>query len=284
MYWMSSPLLLEKGQALSITCTVKERLMDFEVTTRDATSVAGSALAAVFHSLNSVPAAVMGFDTISENAQDSEHVAHASSHYLDCDGSIDVIWCPEYTVLRCNDSAWRLAVVSDLAPGRAISILCLGDPLAFVPLIYRAEGAHVVVDYAELEEDQDATFDALWDHLHSRHLQGLQHMQYLCNMPPGIVFDLIFWDPVEPGGLLRSGCFQELVASRTKNSRRNSIIAPCTLILWAQGVTGTVLDDMTEVRASKACGFDLSYMNNYSVHTFRSQAEAKSVDTVFMRR
>ncbi len=236
--------------------------MDFEVSSEGATRVAGSALAAVFNSLNSLPPAVLGLDTIDDNAQNSEHADYTSTRRPDGHGPVDVIWCPEYTVLRCNDAAWRRAVVSDLVPDTGLSVLCLGDPLAFAPLIYRAEGAHVVVDYADLEEDSEATFDALWDHLHSR---PPQHLQRLCDMPPRMVFDLIFWDPVEPGGLLRSACFEELVASRTKNSRRNCIIAPCSLSLWAQGVTGAVLNDMTEVRASKTCGFDLSYMNNYSV-------------------
>jgi hypothetical protein len=262
MYWLSAPLQLENGQSISVTCTIKERLMDFEVSSEGATRVAGSALAAVFNSLNSLPPAVLGLDTIDDNAQNSEHADYTSTRRPDGHGPVDVIWCPEYTVLRCNDAAWRRAVVSDLVPDTGLSVLCLGDPLAFAPLIYRAEGAHVVVDYADLEEDSEATFDALWDHLHSR---PPQHLQRLCDMPPRMVFDLIFWDPVEPGGLLRSACFEELVASRTKNSRRNCIIAPCSLSLWAQGVTGAVLNDMTEVRASKTCGFDLSYMNNYSV-------------------
>ena len=261
MYWLNSPLLLQKGQTVEITCTVRDRLMDFQVSSLGSTCMAGSVIARTLKSLNSVPSAVLGLDTIMGDS----HVALSSMKRHDTDGLIDAIWCPEYTVLRCNDLGWRRAILSDLVYGTGISILCLGDPLALAPLFYRAEGAHVVVDYADLEEDSEATFDALWEHLHSRPLQDLQHMQFLCDSPPGIVFDLIFWDPVEPAGLLRSGCFEELIASRTKHSRRDCIVAPCSLVLWAQGVTGAMLNDMTEVKGSEACGFDLSFINKFSV-------------------
>ena len=281
MYWLNAPLQLQAGKSVAVTCTVKERLMDFEVTSQGATCVAGSALGGSFTSLNSVPAAVLGLDTIANDAWGMEHITQSPAQRSDCDGSINAIWCPEYTVLRCNDENWRRGILSDLIHDNGISILCLGDPLALAPLFYRAEGAHVVVDCADLEEDAEATFNALWDHLHSRPLQELQHMQHLCDMPPGIVFDLIFWDPVEPGGLLRCGCFAELIASRTKNSRRKCVIAPCSLILWAQGVSGSLLNDMTEVQGSEACGFDLSCINDYSVLRFYCRVRNQVAFTSF---
>jgi len=268
MYWLNAPLQLEAGQPVAVTCTLKERLMDFEVTSQGTTCVAGSTLGAAFKSLNAAPSAVLGLDTIANDAPGMEPFTRSSAQRPDCDGCINAIWCPEYSVLRCNDEAWRRAILSDLIRDNIISILCLGDPLGLAPLFYRAEGAHVVLDCADLEEDAEATFDALWDHLHSCPSQELQQMQFLSDMPPRIVFDLIFWDPVESGGLLRGGCFAELIASRTKNSRRNCIIAPCCLILWAQGVTGSLLNDMTEVQGSVACGFDLSVINDYSVRRF----------------
>jgi hypothetical protein len=265
MYWLSAPLKLEMGQVVTVACTVRERLMDFEVSSKGATCVAGSALATVFNSLNTIPSAVLGLDTIADSSVDMKRNAQPCTLRAHGDRLVDVIWCPEYTILRCNDAAWRNAILSDLARGSDLSVLCLGDPLALAPIIYRTGAAHVVVDYADLDDDSEATFDALWHRLHSQLPQHTQQIQCLCEMPPGIVFDLIFWDPVEPGGLLRDGCFEELIASRTKNSRRNCIIAPCSLILWAQGVTGALLNDMTEVKGSETCGFDLSHMNCYSV-------------------
>jgi hypothetical protein len=266
MYWLSCPLPLQRGQTVSVTVTVRERLMDFEVSSPGATCVAGSAAAAVFRSLNSVPPAVLGLDTIVDDALDCR--VHKHTHHADCPGSNAVIWCPEYTVLRCNDAAWRRALASDVVIDSSASVLCLGDPLALAPVIYAGQGADVVADYDHTDDESEATLDALWDQSQS-HLprDSQQQMRHLCDMPPEIVFDLIFWDPVEAGGLLRSGCLEQLVASRTKHSRRGCTTAPCCLSLWAQGVTGALLNDMTEVRASEACGFDLSCMNDYSVRS-----------------
>jgi hypothetical protein len=265
MYWLNAPLHLETGQSVSVTCTLRERLMDFEVSSSGRTRVAGSALARVFNSLNTIPSAVLGLDTIADASQDVKHFAQACMPCADDDEPINVIWCPEYTVLRCNDTSWRQAILSDLSSDCHVSILCLGDPLALAPLFYRSGGAHVTVDYADLDDVSEAMFGALWDHFHDQSSHHVKNMRLLCEMPPGILFDVIFWDPVEPGGLLRDGCFEELIASRTKNSRRNCIIAPCSLTLWAQGVTGSLLNDMTEVKGSETCGFDLSHMNSYSV-------------------
>jgi hypothetical protein len=265
MYWLNAPLQLEVGQSVTVTCTVRERLFDFEVSSLGATCVAGSALAGVFTSLNNVPSAVLGIDTIEDTSQDLRPFALDRMHRLNGNQPIHVIWCPEYTVLRCNDVSWREAILADVAHGSGVSVLCLGDPLALAPLIYRSRGAHVVVDYAELDDESEATFDALWDHLHAQPSQHAQQMQFLCEMSPGIVFDVIFWDPVEPGGVLRDGCLEELIASRSKNSRRHCTIAPCSMTLWAQGVTDALLNDMAEVNGSETCGFDLSHMNNYSV-------------------
>jgi hypothetical protein len=282
MYWLNAPLQLVVGQSVAVTCTVQERLMDFEFLSQGTTCVAGSVLASTFNSLNATPCAVLGLDTIadtSDTSGDSEHVPQTSTERANGDGLIDVIWCPEYSVLRCNDAAWRNAILSDLSLVNcsSTSVLCLGDPLALAPLTYRSEGAHVVVDYADLDDDSEATFHALWDHVHSCSSRNTQKMQFLCEMPAGIVFDVIFWDPVEPGGLLRDGCFEELIASRTKNSRRNCVIAPCCLILWAQGVTSALLDDMTEVKGSETCGFDLSHINSYSVSDFAAFFNSKGV-------
>jgi hypothetical protein len=261
MYWLDAPLQLEAGQPVSVVCTVKERLMDFEVSSLGSTRVAGSALAGVFNSLNHVPSAVLGIDTIADQSVVLAPVLPAATD------AVNVIWCPEYTVLRCNDASWRSAVLSDLMTCSRLSILCLGDPLALAPMIYRAEGACVVIDCADLEQDSEVTLAALWQESQSLPLHGPQHLQHLCDSPPGTVFDLIYWDPVEPGGLLRSGCFDELIASRTKNSKRACTIAPCFLTLWAQGVSGDFLNNMTEVEGCGACGFDLSHVNNYSVRS-----------------